>query len=99
MTDIWSGEYWAHKGDVQLFMYRKRVGAPVAGEETKPVLFLVHGSSFSGPSAFDLQVPGRDDYSLMDHFAEVGFDVWTIGHEGCGRSGRSPRGRCRSGEG
>ena len=89
MTDIWSGEYWAHKGDVRLFMYRKRLGAPVAGEEPKPVLFLVHGSSFSGPTAFDLQVPGRNDYSLMDHFAGIGFDVWTIDHEGYGRSDRT----------
>ena len=89
MADIWSGEYWAHKGDVRLFMYRKRDGAPVEGMPPKPVLFLVHGSSFSGPSAFDLTVPGRDDYSFMDHFAELGFDVWTIDHEGYGRSDRT----------
>jgi hypothetical protein len=28
MTKMWSQEYWAHKGDVKLYMYRKRVGAP-----------------------------------------------------------------------
>jgi len=58
------------------------------------VLFLVHGSSFSGPTGFDLQVPGRPDYSLMDKFASYGFDVWTLDHEGYGRSdstdGNSP---------
>src|ERR1700688_1823915 len=43
--DIWSGEYWAKKGDVPLWMFRKRVGAPKAGEPSKPVLFFVHGSS------------------------------------------------------
>ena len=25
---FWSGEYWAKKGDVPLWMYRKRLGAP-----------------------------------------------------------------------
>ena len=38
-------DYTAKKGDVSLQMYRKRVGAPKAGEPSKPVLFLVHGSS------------------------------------------------------
>lgn len=88
MTGIWGGEYWAKKGDVSLYMYRKREGAPGSGEP-RPVLFLVHGSSFSGPSSFDLTVPGRADYSLMDRFARLGFDVWTLDHEGYGRSSRT----------
>jgi pimeloyl-ACP methyl ester carboxylesterase len=46
----------------------------------------VHGSSYSGKTMFDLQVPGRDDYSMMDHFARLGFDVWTMDHEGYGHS-------------
>ena len=29
---IWSNEYWAQKGDVKLYMFRKRVGAPQAGK-------------------------------------------------------------------
>jgi pimeloyl-ACP methyl ester carboxylesterase len=89
MADIWSGEYWADKDGVKLFMYRKRLGAPEPGEPPRPVLFLVHGSTFSGVSAFDLFVPGGDDYSMMDHFARSGFDVWTIDHEGYGRSDRT----------
>src|SRR5580704_4840888 len=28
--EIWSGEYWAHKGNVKLAMYRKRLTAPAA---------------------------------------------------------------------
>jgi alpha-beta hydrolase superfamily lysophospholipase len=40
----------------------------------------------SSRSGFDLQVPGRTDYSLMDHFAGLGYDVWTMDHEGYGRS-------------
>ena len=44
---IWSNEYWAQKGDVKLYMFRKRMGAPQAGKPALPVLFLVHGSSIS----------------------------------------------------
>src|ERR1700749_677533 len=43
--EIWSSEYWTKKGDVPLWMFRKRVGAPKAGEPSKPGLFFVHGSS------------------------------------------------------
>jgi len=91
---IWSQEYWALKDDIKLYMWRKRVGDPARDTSPKPVLFLVHGSSFSGPTGFDLQVPGKPDYSLMDKFASYGFDVWTLDHEGYGRSdstdGNSP---------
>ena len=88
MSEIWRAEYTAQKGDVSLYMLRKHLGAPDRAKP-KPVLFLVHGSSFSGPSGFDLTVPGRDDYSLMDAFARLGYDVWTVDHEGYGRSGWS----------
>jgi len=93
-SEIWSQEYWALKGDVKLYMWRKRLGDPTRDKTPKPILFLVHGSSFSGPTGFDLQVPGHPDYSLMDKFASYGFDVWTLDHEGYGRSdsteGNSP---------
>jgi alpha-beta hydrolase superfamily lysophospholipase len=85
---VWSNEYWAHKGTVKLAMYRKRVGAPAAGA-VLPVLFLVHGSSMAGRSTFDLTVAERSDYSMMDAFARRGFDVWTMDHEGYGRSDRT----------
>jgi alpha-beta hydrolase superfamily lysophospholipase len=85
---IWSSEYWAHKGDVKLNLWRKRVGAPAAGAAPLPVLFLVHGSSLSARSSYDLQVPGQD-YSFMDVFAQAGFDVWTMDHDGYGYSGSS----------
>ena len=58
-AEIWSSEYWAHKGDVKLNIWRKRVGAPAAGATPLPVLFLVHGSSMSARSSYDLQVPGQ----------------------------------------
>ena len=44
-NDIWSAEYWAKKGDVPLYIFRKRLGAPKPDESSRPVLFLVHGSS------------------------------------------------------
>jgi alpha-beta hydrolase superfamily lysophospholipase len=84
---IWSGEYWAKKGDLALYIFRKRIGAPQFGETPKPILFLAHGSSVSSRPTFDLTVPGHADYSLMDKFAEYGFDVWTMDFEGYGRSG------------
>lgn len=87
--ELWSGEYWARKGDVALNLWRKRVGAPKAGEPPLPVLFLVHGSSNSARTSFDLSVPGRGEYSLMNVFAGYGFDVWTMDHDGYGRSGSS----------
>src|SRR4051794_26323522 len=62
----WSQEYWAQKGGVKLYMFRKRRTAPKAGERPLPVLFLVHGSSLSGRPTFDLAVPGRGGYSLME---------------------------------
>jgi pimeloyl-ACP methyl ester carboxylesterase len=85
---VWSNEYWAQKGDVKLYMFRKRMGAPQAGKPPLPVLFLVHGSSISSTS-FDLTVPGRGEYSLMNVFAGFGYDVWTMDFEGYGKSSRT----------
>jgi alpha-beta hydrolase superfamily lysophospholipase len=70
-------------------MYRKRLGAPQPGEPPQPILFMVHGSSTSARSSFDLHVPDHDDYSLMDAFARYGFDVWTMDHENYGKSSRT----------
>ena len=85
---ILSDEYWTTKQrngrEIKLAMYRKRLD-----NTTRPVLFMVHGSSNSARSSFDLSVPGRDDYSMMDAFAHYGFDVWTMDHEGYGKSSRT----------
>lgn len=87
--EFWTSQYIAKKGDVSLQMYRKRVGAPAAGEPSKPVLFLVHGSSSGAQASFDLHVPGRGEYSVMNIFARLGYDVWAMDHEGYGRSSRT----------
>ena len=86
--EIWSSEYWAKKGDVPLWMFRKRVGAPKAGEPSKPILFFVHGSSVTS-RCYDLNVPGKGEYSVMNEFARYGFDCWTMDHENYGKSGRT----------
>ena len=87
--DIWSKDYWAKKGDVKLYLWRKRVGAPRPGEPARPVVFLVHGSSNSSRSSYDLTVPGKGEYSLMNVLARDGYDVWTMDHDGYGHSGSS----------
>jgi pimeloyl-ACP methyl ester carboxylesterase len=87
--DIWSSEYWANKGSVKLNLWRKRVSAPNAGEQPLPILFLVHGSSNSTRSSYDLNVPGKGEYSLMNVMARYGYDVWTMDHDGYGYSGSS----------
>ena len=88
-AEFWTAEYTAKKGDVSLQMYRKRIGAPVAGGAAKPVLFLVHGSSNGAQSSYDLHVPGKGEYSMMNVFARLGYDVWTMDHEGYGKSSRT----------
>lgn len=87
MTPNWKAEYTTSKGDVRLQLYRRRATPPDGA--TLPVLFLVHGSSFAALPGYDLQVPGRDDYSMLDVCAGLGFDVWTMDHEGYGRSSRT----------
>jgi pimeloyl-ACP methyl ester carboxylesterase len=88
LTQASTEQYWAKKGEVDLYIYRKYAGSP----EGKPILFLVHGSSVSARPGYDIQVPGRgSNYSMMDQCAHAGFDVWTMDHEGYGRSSRSNR--------
>jgi alpha-beta hydrolase superfamily lysophospholipase len=87
--EFWTAEYVAKKGDVSLQMYRKRIGAPKAGEAAKPAFFLVHGSSTGAQASFDLTVPGHGEYSVMNVFARLGYDVWAMDHEGYGRSSRT----------
>jgi len=85
-SNITAQEHWAKKGDVKLFVFRKFKDTP----KNKPVLILVHGSSLCALPSYDLRVPGREsEYSMMDICAERGFDVWTIDHEGYGKSSRT----------
>jgi len=40
-------------------------------------------------SSYDLTVPGKGDYSMMNVYARLGYDVWTMDHEGYGKSSRT----------
>ncbi len=81
-------EHWTTKhtrdGEVKLFLWQKVVGSP----HGKPGVLFVHGSSMASTPTFDLTVPGRPHSSVMDWFAERGFDCWCVDMEGYGRSGK-----------
>ena len=82
-------EYWvkrqAEGQDIRLFLWRKRI----LGNTNKGIILFVHGSSMAGTPTFDLQVPGKPEYSAMDTFAKLGYDTWCIDHEGYGRSDKT----------
>lgn len=86
---IWSKQYTALKGAVNIAVYRKRLGAPQAGEKKRPVLVLAHGSSVAGLATYDLHVPGAGEYSVMDVFSRLGYDVWALDFENYGASSRT----------
>ena len=79
-------DHWVKKGSVKLYVYRKH---DIDGPANKPVLFLVHGSTFSSRGTYDVMVGGKGDHSAMEHFAGLGYDVWTMDHEGYGYSDRT----------
>ncbi|MEX2449796.1 MAG: alpha/beta fold hydrolase [Rhodospirillales bacterium] len=79
-------EYWAKKGDVDLFVFRKYSKDVPSNGKT---LFIVHGSSNSSRTSCDLTVPGQSEYSFMNVFARWGYDVWTMDHEGYGKSSKT----------
>jgi pimeloyl-ACP methyl ester carboxylesterase len=86
-------EHWAIKrvgGDsVRLFLLRKKLRDPAAGGPRRGTILFVHGSSMAGTPVFDLQVPGKPEYSVMNWFARLGYDTWCIDCEGYGRSDKS----------
>src|ERR1700737_5579289 len=63
--EIWSADYWARKGEVSLYLHRKRLGTPAAGDPALPVLFLVHGSSASSRPAFHLTLPRHRQFFVL----------------------------------
>ena len=79
-------EYWLNRKvdtqNIHLFLWRKRI----VGNTAKGVILFIHGSSMAGTPTFDLQIPGKPEYSAMDTFARLGYDTWSLDHEGYGRS-------------
>ena len=79
-------EHWTRKGDVKLFLWEKPA---VDGKAANGTVLFVHGSSMASQPTFDLHVPGRPDSSVMDWFAERGFNTWCVDMEGYGRSDKT----------
>ena len=79
-------EHWTRKGDVKLFLWEKKA---TDGKGKNGTVLFVHGSSMASQPTFDLHVPGRPDSSVMDWFAERGFNTWCVDMEGYGRSDKS----------
>jgi len=79
-------EYWVNRKvdaqNIRLFLWRKRI----IGNTAKGAILFIHGSSMAGTPTFDLQIPGKPEYSAMDTFARLGYDTWSLDHEGYGRS-------------
>src|SRR5262245_7416932 len=80
---------FAGDAKVKLFLWRKRLRNPAAGEGRQGTILFVHGSSISSTPTFDLQVPGRPELSAMDWFARRGYDTWCVDCEGYGHSDKS----------
>ncbi len=77
-------DHWVDNGKTHLYVWEKYVGSPAG----KPVVVLCHGSATAGRESFDLQVPGKPTYSLMDVLARSGFDVFAPDVRGFGSSTR-----------
>ena len=85
-TAVAGKEHWTRKGDVKLFLWEKPA---VDGKGANGTVLFVHGSSMASQPTFDLHVPGRADSSVMDWFAERGFNTWCVDMEGYGRSDKT----------
>jgi len=82
--DVSGVEHWGEHAGLKLYIWEKYLGSPAG----KPVVVLAHGSTSAGRESFDLQVPGKPSYSLMDILAREGFDVFALDTRGFGRSTR-----------
>src|SRR5256885_16620453 len=71
---IASAEHWVEKDGIKIYLWEKYAGAPSG----KSVVVLAHGSATAGKESFDLQVPTKGSYSLMDFLAGERFDVFAL---------------------
>jgi pimeloyl-ACP methyl ester carboxylesterase len=80
--EVTGKEHWVEYNGIKLSVWEKYTNSP----SNKPVIVLAHGSATAGKESFDLQVPGKPSYSLMDFLANEGFDVFALDTRGFGRS-------------
>ena len=71
---------------IELFMRHKHLSGVKATSGDKILLF-VHGATYPSETSFDLPIEGS---SMMDLFAEQGYDVYLVDVRGYGRSTRPP---------
>jgi pimeloyl-ACP methyl ester carboxylesterase len=83
---------------LKVYVWEKRAKAadPAAFGKSGKVVLLAHGAGTPGRIGFDLQVPDRPGatYSLMEHLAGQGFDVFAVDYQNYGRSDQHPCGLC-----
>ena len=93
LAEVSGTEHWTVKragaDNVKLFLWRKRLKQPSAGNVRRGTILFVHGSSVSATPVFDLQIPGKPEASTMDWFARHGYDTWCVDCEGYGHSDKS----------
>ncbi len=75
-------EHWVEQDGIRIYVWERYAGSPSG----KQAVVLAHGSATAGKESFDLQVPGKPSYSLMDFLAMEGFDVFALDTRGFGRS-------------
>ncbi len=71
---------------IQLFMRNKRPSGVSSFGPDRTLLF-VHGATYPAETAFDLPIEGA---SMMDLFADAGYDVYLVDVRGYGGSTRPP---------
>ena len=71
---------------IELFVRNKHL-ANMAKPSPDRTLLFVHGATYPAETSFDLPIEGK---SMMDMFAEAGFDVFLVDVRGYGRSIRPP---------
>ena len=91
-ADIVGVEHWTDTKGIKVYIWEKYAGDPKKPDapkfDARKIVMLAHGSATAGRESFDLQVPGKPDYSLMDELARQGFDVFALDTRGFGRSTR-----------
>jgi pimeloyl-ACP methyl ester carboxylesterase len=80
--DLVNTDHWVEHDGIRLYIWEKFLGS----HSQKAVIVLTHGSATAGRESFDLQVPDKPSYSLMDFLAREGFDVFAPDIRGFGRS-------------
>ena len=83
---------------LKLYVWEKRLKTvdPSSFAKSGKVVLLAHGAGTPSRVAFDLQVTEKSavTYSLMDHLAGQGFDVFAVEYQNYGRSDQHPCGLC-----